>query len=383
MTSSPPTVDELIKTLEEKDRFITHLQQQNKHLSEQLAHYKQQHEAANNQQPSFTQLFMEEQNSDLWWNVVKYLNGLDLVSLTRSHSALLKFYLKYRLYLWKDLVNNQFKLGRLNYQSSSGSNSSDDTHEFIYWKTLYMKLYDFHYREDWRANKIKQQMIQHDSLSILFIEYNPVVVTRCLPKFNSILDCLDDQQQQQNSPTVDESSSIFNIFKKKRLGTKLELLTNEEKKIRDILINSKHYALISTMHSPIFHIFNLDNARIERSFRGHQGTVNDVDVMCTDPFWIGRHQENAAIGMGTLLHNTSSTSFNNRVISSSSDGTLKIWNMQTAACLITLKDGHEGSVYSVRCTSDHSKAISSGHDGTIALWDLVQVCHNHYCLNYY
>jgi WD40 repeat protein len=58
-----------------------------------------------------------------------------------------------------------------------------------------------------------------------------------------------------------------------------------------------------------------------------------------------------------------------QVISTSEDKTLRIWDLASGAKLGVL-DGHEGEVYSVAVTSDGRCAVSGSKDGTLKLWDL-------------
>jgi WD40 repeat protein len=320
----------------------------------------------NNRNP-FESIFTNKENIALWFNIVKYLNGVELIQLARSHSSLLAFYLKYRLLLWKELASNEFHISRLCYPIDKKTDKIDED-EWIYWKKLYMKMYDFRNRVRWKemAN-YRRHVIYHKLLSISPMEYNPVVVTRLLPKFVPILDL---EEESNGLPAIDTPIVENNVSKqRRRVGTKLEKLTLEERKMRNLLINRDKYAVISLYCSAAFYVFNLDKERIEKTFYGHHGIVNDVDIMCTDPYWISRNS--GAMGQGTFLTNTLSTSFNNRLISASSDATLKIWDLMSTNCLATLTDGHNGCVYCVKCTNDYSKAISSGYDGSIAIWD----CH--------
>ncbi|MEE0268135.1 MAG: TIR domain-containing protein [Bacteroidales bacterium] len=57
-----------------------------------------------------------------------------------------------------------------------------------------------------------------------------------------------------------------------------------------------------------------------------------------------------------------------KIISGSDDGTIKIWDINTGQCLKTL-EGHPGWVYSVAYSPDGAKIISASSDETIKIWD--------------
>eukprot|EP00951_Prasinocladus_malaysianus_P013659 scaffold103606_cov36-Prasinocladus_malaysianus.AAC.1 len=59
----------------------------------------------------------------------------------------------------------------------------------------------------------------------------------------------------------------------------------------------------------------------------------------------------------------------NRVISGSTDSTLKIWDLESRCCTATLK-GHKGEVTCVAATLDGSRAVSGSRDRTLRVWDL-------------
>jgi WD40 repeat protein len=58
-----------------------------------------------------------------------------------------------------------------------------------------------------------------------------------------------------------------------------------------------------------------------------------------------------------------------RLISSSTDNTIRIWDMNSRATTRILK-GHQSEVFSVLLTSDESRAVSAGKDKRILEWDL-------------
>ena len=56
-----------------------------------------------------------------------------------------------------------------------------------------------------------------------------------------------------------------------------------------------------------------------------------------------------------------------RIVSGSSDNTIKVWDLETGALLHTLT-GHEGSVLSVAL--DGQRIVSGSQDNTVKVWDL-------------
>jgi WD40 repeat protein len=59
---------------------------------------------------------------------------------------------------------------------------------------------------------------------------------------------------------------------------------------------------------------------------------------------------------------------NERLISGSSDSTIKIWNILSGECLKTLK-GHSGPIWSIQLITN-DRVISCSNDKTIKIWDL-------------
>lgn len=78
-----------------------------------------------------------------------------------------------------------------------------------------------------------------------------------------------------------------------------------------------------------------------RTLQGHTDSINAVTVMADG----------------------------SRVISASTDKTLKVWDLETGQELQTLK-GHTNLVRAVVVMPDRSRAISASHDKTLKVWDM-------------
>ncbi|MEI6848104.1 MAG: WD40 repeat domain-containing protein, partial [Chlorobiaceae bacterium] len=60
---------------------------------------------------------------------------------------------------------------------------------------------------------------------------------------------------------------------------------------------------------------------------------------------------------------------NKRIVSGSGDKTLKVWDMESGNCLMTL-DGHSGSVTSCAISADNKRIVSGSNDNTLKVWDM-------------
>jgi WD40 repeat protein len=58
-----------------------------------------------------------------------------------------------------------------------------------------------------------------------------------------------------------------------------------------------------------------------------------------------------------------------RALSAADDRTLKLWDIQTGACLRTF-EGHSEYVNSVALLPDGQRALSASQDRTLKLWDI-------------
>ena len=56
-----------------------------------------------------------------------------------------------------------------------------------------------------------------------------------------------------------------------------------------------------------------------------------------------------------------------KIVSGSTDNTIKIWDTNTGECLQTLM-GHSKSVYAVAYSPDGRKIISGSYDKTVKIW---------------
>src|SRR4051794_17938340 len=57
-----------------------------------------------------------------------------------------------------------------------------------------------------------------------------------------------------------------------------------------------------------------------------------------------------------------------QAISTSSDNTLKVWDLESGRLHRTL-DGHSSAVYGVAVTRDGKRALSASQDHTLKVWD--------------
>jgi WD40 repeat protein len=81
-------------------------------------------------------------------------------------------------------------------------------------------------------------------------------------------------------------------------------------------------------------------------------------------------QEPPLTGHGGWVTSLTFSANSQRLISSSTDNTIRVWDMNSRVTTRILK-GHQSEVFSVLLTSDESRAVSSGKDKRILEWDLI------------
>ena len=74
-------------------------------------------------------------------------------------------------------------------------------------------------------------------------------------------------------------------------------------------------------------------------------------------------------GHSNLVLTVMVTPDGSRVLSGSTDNTMKVWDIDTGECLITIA-GHSSSVLATAITSDGSRVVSGSSDNTVKVWDL-------------
>jgi WD40 repeat protein len=83
---------------------------------------------------------------------------------------------------------------------------------------------------------------------------------------------------------------------------------------------------------------------------------------------LGAAQKMVLSGHENAVRSVCFSSNGKRIVSGSDDGTVKVWDAQTAEQQLTLK-GHTGSVWGVALSADGKRIASGGTDRTVKVWD--------------
>jgi WD40 repeat protein len=268
-------------------------------------------------------LFTDIHSNDLLTHIIAFLNGYEGIQFSRMNKNVNKFYNEHKKQIFNNLLRNEFK-----YQSNT-------LREHEIYKLYFMKRR--FYSSKWSNDE-------------------PVNVTVIPIKTKT------------KSRDTYLSCCMFVPKLSQQLSYRTKL-TDEERYVNDILTNNVPYVLFSQWHDGSLHLLNSKTQCIERTFTGHTSNVLDVQ-----PMWSTQLNINSnPVGMGQVINlqsqYTSSSLFNNRIITCSNDKTIRVWNMATGQSMACLT-GHKSAIYNVRCTHDFTKAITCSHDKSIRFWDL-------------
>lgn len=230
------------------------------------------------------------------------------------------------------------------YTNNNGSLINHDNYIFEFFSKLRHKI-DMHRDE---LFKQIQSISENLKVTLNSIEKTCKENAKSIPRIN--LDVLKTEQMPQwrqklRMPHLDEqganklsqiiNSTIDNINLKIKISQK-DLLMNQE--IEFIPNNDNSFGELLVNENLIQ--FSNDCGSCLRTFEGHQDVVRCVKIVEKEK----------------------------KLISCSSDNTLKIWNLDTGECLNTL-EGHTNAVNSLELISDE-KIISCSDDKTIRIWDV-------------
>jgi WD40 repeat protein len=93
--------------------------------------------------------------------------------------------------------------------------------------------------------------------------------------------------------------------------------------------------------------------------------ISEIGVLNTTSW----EQEPPLTGHGDWVSSLTFSANGERLISSSADNTIRVWDMNRRVTTRVLK-GHQSEVYGLSLTSDESRAVSAGKDGRILEWVL-------------
>lgn len=298
-------------------------------------------------------------SQDVFTCILPFLNIRDITALSKSCKSMHAFIKKHEHWIWKNLCINEYKIGIT--QMHLTNKMVPSLCERV--SDLLSKKSEIYIKADFDKNQWKELLKKKIDFrkSKMWSQSNKKAVSKIL-LFQTPL----------------SSVSFLSKYPKKSLS-KNSKLTVYEKEIIDVLTNDDPFVVCSSLMDKSFKIVNLATKKVWKTFTGHTAGVLDVIPLCINPH---KTQHNIISLDDTddremlrkmqlnSLHQTSR--FNNRILSASSDTTIKIWNMSDETCIATL-DGHTAGVYSIRTTADNSLLVSGSHDKTVKLWDLNRV----------
>ena len=79
---------------------------------------------------------------------------------------------------------------------------------------------------------------------------------------------------------------------------------------------------------------------------------------------------NTLEGHYSSVNSVAVTPDNTKIVSGSSDYTIKVWDLTASRRLLNTMEGHSSYVNSVAVTPDGTKIVSGSDDKTVKVWDL-------------
>jgi WD40 repeat protein len=267
-------------------------------------------------------LFEEPHANDILTHVATFLDGYDVNVFARINTNTANWLNLYKEQIYQDLLRQEYKIEK--------RGTSSELFSLYFMKKRFLK-------SKWTTTE------KVDTVTI-------PIKTKTKPK------------------DVPMSSCTF-LKKSPRKISRYSSLSEDERWLHEVLTNNTAYILFSHFHDGSFHLLNTRTKKIERTYAGHTSSVLDIQLMCHNSSTIAT----SPVGLGQQLNtqsvNTSSSLFNDRIISASNDKTVRVWNMMNGVCM-SVMTGHTSAIYSVRCTNDLKRAVTASHDKSIRLWEI-------------
>jgi WD40 repeat protein len=248
---------------------------------------------------------------DCFLLIFNFLNGIEISNLKRVSTFFQVLISKNENFIFENVFKNELKLFFVkehfiqhlvsSLSSTKRDNQEEEEEKFIpisNFLFLYKKYNKF---QKWKNNETKQLLMEHSK------EFTTNI--QILPKFST--------NNKKN---------------------RLEKFTPEELEMTEILTSKDSYIVHSSLFSNEFDIVSLSNQKLIQQFSGHKSGVIDVIPLFQNPFndilFTQKNNDNMKIV------DMRSSLFNNRIISSSTDLTIKVWSLHNGKCLSTLDANH-------------------------------------------
>eukprot|EP01080_Neovahlkampfia_damariscottae_P002437 gene2437-3148_t len=269
-----------------------------------------------------------------------FLNGIDITKLKRVSKLFLELIEKKENFLFENLYKNELNLNIIKEHfiqqlvpSLSEKEKEKEIPKLSNFKSIYKQ-----YLESQKEFK-EYKDIQNSKELITNLTF--------LPKF--------------------ESSIQFNLKKKR-----YKMFNKEEKEISNNLTNdtNEYFMINSSIFSNYFDILSINNNNLIKRFEGHSGGIIETITLFSNPFEnILNLQKNNNINLiETTFEESNSNLFNNRIISSSTDLSIKIWNFKNEKCISTIYPNHTS--YTIKHCLNKTCLISGSHESNLKLFDL-------------